>query len=179
MPKTKQEKEEIVKKLTDKFTRSKSVVFVSFSGLDVPASQQFRKSVKEKNSEVLVAKKTLMAIALKNSGIDEAVIENFDKEVAAVFSYGDEVAGPKMAAEFAKGKEAVQILGGLLMDHPAGQHFLSQQEAKSLAALPSKEELWARLVGSIKAPVSGLVNALSGNLRNLINVLSAIKEVKS
>ena len=50
---------------------------------------------------------------------------------------------------------------------------------KQLATLPSREELLAKVVGSINAPVSGFVNVLSGNLRNLVYVLNSIKEAKA
>ncbi len=64
-------------------------------------------------------------------------------------------------------------MGGLL-----GFKNLSQEEVVALSKLPSKEELLAKFVGTINAPVSGFVNVLAGNLRGLVQVLKAVSEVK-
>jgi large subunit ribosomal protein L10 len=70
--------------------------------------------------------------------------------------------------------ERLDFLGGILEGK-----FIDAAQVKFLADLPSREELYAKLVGSINAPVSGFVNALAGNLRNLVGVLNAIQTKKS
>jgi len=67
----------------------------------------------------------------------------------------------------------IEFLGGILEGR-----FIQADEVVSLSKLPSREELYAKMVGSMNAPVSGFVNALTGNLRNLVGVLKAISETK-
>ena len=73
----------------------------------------------------------------------------------------------------AKTNENLKIVGGIL-----GKSVLSSQEVMALSKLPSKEELLAKFVGTINAPVSGFVNVLAGNLRGLVNVLKAVADNK-
>jgi len=68
----------------------------------------------------------------------------------------------------------VSFLGGILEGK-----FLSKEEVLALAKLPSKQELYAKVVGSLNAPISGFVNVLAGNIRGLVNVLKAIEEKKA
>jgi len=120
----------------------------------------------------LVTKKTLMKIALKKAGL-AVKPEVFDKSAAAVFGINDEAAPARIVQTFAKTHEALNVFGGILEGK-----FVGREKILELAKLPSREELLAKVLGSIKAPVSGFVNVLAGNLRGLVGVLSAIKESK-
>lgn len=178
MPKTRAQKEEIVKNLVEKLQKSKSAVFANFGGLKVQDAEKLRKSAKKEQAEVLVAKKTLLKIALKKAGIEEVDVEKFENGVATLVSYNDEIVGPKLATNFSKENKALSLLAGLLMDRPAGHRLLTLEQVKALGALPGRLELLAKLVGSVKSPISGFVNVLSGNLRGLVNVFNAIKDSK-
>lgn len=174
MAKTKEQKEEILKGLKDKISRSKSVVFTSFDKLGVKDNEDLRNKLKAENSEYLVAKKTLLDLAFKDSKVENLNIKDFKGKIAAVFGYEDEVAPAKIVSEFKKQSEdTIQFIGGILEDK-----FLEKEEVEALAKIPSKQELYAKIVGSINAPISGFVNALAGNLKNLVYVLKAIEEKK-
>lgn len=174
MPKTKIQKQEILRTLEAKIGQSKSVVFAGFNALEVKDNEELRAKLRAEKGEYYVAKKTLMNLAFKNQGIEGLDARGYDGKLAAIFSYEDEVAPAKIVHGFAKGKEdKIFFLGGIL-----GGKLLSKEEVVSLAKLPSKTELYARLVGSMNAPISGFVNALAGNLRNLVYVLKAIEEKK-
>lgn len=174
MAKTKEQKKEIIKNLKDKISQSKSIVFTSFKGLGVKENQDLRQKLKAENSEYFVAKKTLMDLAFKDSKIDGLSPRELEGQVAVVFGYEDEVAPAKIVHEFQKSNEdKIEFLGGILEGK-----FLGAEEVGELAKLPSKQELYAKVVGSINAPVSGFVNALAGNLRNLVYVLKAVEENK-
>lgn len=175
MPKTKEQKRSIYKELNDKIGKAKSVVFVNFSGLTVKENEDLRGSLRKENSEYYVAKKTLLGMALKEEGVSGANAKELEGQVAAIFGYGDEVAPAKAVKAFQKGKEdKIKFVGGILENK-----FISANMVAELAVLPSKQELYAKIVGSINAPVSGFVNALAGNLRNLVYVLQAIKNAKN
>lgn len=169
---TRQQKNQIVRDLAGKLKNSKSVVFSDYKGLTVKNMTTLRKELRESGIEFQVLKKTLINIALKDAGIDVDA-KKLEGQVAIAVSSGDEVAAAKIIAKTAKANENLKIVGGIL-----GIKELSAQEVKALAQLPSKEELLAKLVGTINAPVSGFVNVLAGNLRGLVNVLNAISDAK-
>ncbi len=175
MPKNKDQKKEILSNLKEKIKNSKSMVFAGFNALGVKDNESLRDQLRNEKSEYYVAKKTLLNRALKDNSLDINV-RDFDGKVAAIFSYEDEVAPAKIIGNFRKDKEKenkIFFLGGILEGK-----LLSKEQVESLAKLPSKHELYAKMVGSLNAPISGFVNALAGNLRNLVNVLKAIEETK-
>jgi len=176
MPKNKIQKQEILRNLTEKFKKSKSVVFAGFNALSVKDNENLRAQLRKENSEYYVAKKTLMNIAFKDQMKDLNVRE-MDGKLAAIFSYEDEVAPAKILGNFRKDKDKenrVFFLGGILENK-----LLSKAEVEALSQLPSKPELYARLVGTMNAPISGFVNVLAGNIKNLLYVLKAIEEKKA
>jgi len=175
MPKSKIQKGEISRTLSEKIKKAKSMVFAGFNALGVKDNENLRAKLRAENSEYYVAKKTLLNRALQDNKLDINV-RDFDGKVAAIFSYEDEVAPAKILGNFRKDKDKegkIFFLGGILEGK-----LLSKKEVENLSALPSKTELYAKLVGSLNAPISGFVNALAGNLRNLVNVLKAIEEKK-
>ncbi len=174
MAKTKEQKKQIIKDLADKIKKSKSVVFVSFDKLAVKDNENLRNELRKEDSEYYVAKKTLMDLALKNSGIKDVQVKEFAGQTAVVFGYKDEVAPAKIVDKFKKDKEGkIEFVGGILENE-----FIDAATVSELAKLPSKHELYAKIIGSINAPISGFVNALAGNLRNLVYVLKAVENNK-
>ncbi|NUM25195.1 MAG: 50S ribosomal protein L10 [Candidatus Buchananbacteria bacterium] len=174
MAKTRQKKEKMVKDLADKVGKAKSLVFVSFDGLKVKEVEELRRTFRAENVDYLVAKKTLMNVAFKEAGVEGFDSKAFTKEVATVIGYDDEVAPARMVEKFSKDHEALKSIGGVLEGK-----FVSREKVVELSKLPSRDELLAKVVGSINAPVSGFVNVLAGNLRNFVYVLNAIKSSKN
>jgi large subunit ribosomal protein L10 len=175
MAKSKEQKQEILKTLEEKINRSKSIVFASFNALGVQANQELRTKLREEGGEYYVAKKTLLDLALKGQNVKDLDVKAFEGKLATIFSYDDEVSAVKALDSFRKdNEEKLYFMGGILENK-----FLSAEEVTNLAKIPSREELYAKMVGSLNAPVSGLANVLSGNLRKLVYALNAIKEAKS
>lgn len=175
---TRKEKESIVASLVEKLQKSQSAVFADFTGLKVQDNEKLRKQAKKENAEYFVAKKSLLKLALKQVGIDEVPVEKFSKAVGTLFGYEEATSAPKLANTFAKENKTLVMLSGLLMEKAKGEKHISLEQVKALAVMPSKQQLLGMLVGSIKAPVTGFVNVLSGNLRGLVNVLNAVKDSK-
>jgi len=174
MAKTKLQKEEILRSLNNKIDKAKSVVFTSFKGLTVGDNNALRQDLKREDSEYLVVKKTLLGLALKERKIESLDVKKFKGNIAAVFGYQDEVAPAKIVDKYRKElEEKIEFVGGILENK-----YLSADEVGALAKLPSKQELYAKIVGSINAPVSGFVNVLAGSLRKFLYALNAIKESK-
>ncbi|MDO8444256.1 MAG: 50S ribosomal protein L10 [bacterium] len=170
MPKTKVKKEEIIAKLETQLASAKAAVLVNYKGMKVSETEELRKILREKGVSFNVTKNTLVKIVLTKHGIKfDASL--FEKPIAIAFANTDEVVAAKEIELFAKKNEAIEILGGILENK-----MIDTAMVKRLAALPSREELLGRIVGSIASPLSGMVNVLSGNLRGLVNVLKAASE---
>lgn len=177
MPKTREEKKEILNLLKQKIDQAKSIIFANFDYLEVKESEGLRNKLRQEKSEYYVAKKTLLDLAFKDKKIENLKIRDMEGKIAAVFGYEDEVAPAKLINEFKKASksevEKIQFTGGILENK-----FIDALKVQELSELPSKKELYAKIVGSINAPVSGFVNVLAGNIRNLVYVLKAIEEKK-
>ncbi len=169
----KEQKKDIVKDLVEKIKSSKAVVFSDFKGLSVKDMTNLRGELYENQADFMVVKKTLINIALKEAGIDMDV-KKIEGQIALAISQQDEVVVAKILDKVAKANENLKIVAGIL-----GDNVLSDQEVQALAKLPSKEELLAKVVGSINAPVSGFVNVLAGNIRGIVQIIKSISEKKA
>ena len=174
MAKTRAQKEQMIASLTEKFGNTKSVVFTQFSAVTVSDMEAMRSQAREEGVRVVVAKKSLMGIAAKEAGVPDLDTSVLPNSVVTLFGMDDEISAAKLAAEFAKKHEGAQIVGGVF-----DGVFATADQMIALSKLPSKQELYAKLVGTINAPVSGFVNVLAGNLRGLVTVLKAVQEQKA
>ena len=166
------EKAAKVAELKELLANSQAVVLVNYCGLTVSEDTELRKQMREAGVKYMVAKNTFTRIAAKEAGIEglDGMLEN---NTALAFAAEDPVAPAKIAYEFSKKHEKLEIKGGLLNGAVIGT-----DEIKALADLPSREELLAKLVGSMQAPISDFVNVLHGTLRNFVYVLDAIRDKK-
>jgi len=130
--------------------------------------QDLRRKLRQSNIEYKVTKKNLIKLALAKTK-QEIDISGFNGSLALTFSYDDPIAPAKILDNFSKEHETFKILSGIMEDK-----VLTMEDIKELAKIPSKNELLANLINSIKGPVKGLVNVLGGNIRNLVGVLNAI-----
>ncbi|QQR83160.1 50S ribosomal protein L10 [Candidatus Peregrinibacteria bacterium] len=168
---TKQQKEDILTGLIDQFSRSKTVVFTGYRGLDVAGMSDLRRKLRATGSEVSVAKKTLMRIAAEKNDIHGLTREMMEGPVAATFSYEDELEGLKVLFNFAKQNDKLILLGGVVDGRVVGE-----EEIKKLAMLPGKNELIAKLMGSMNAPISNTVGLLGNLIASFVRVVNAYKD---
>lgn len=168
---TKDKKKEIVKQLSEHFENAKSVVFSDYKGLSVKDFNDLRRKLKDEDVAYKVAKKTLIKIAADKAGFKEIPEEVLDGQIGLAFSKDDEIIAAKTLYEFSKDNENIKLLGSLMEGN-----MLMSDKTIELAKIPAKDELLAKLVGSIKAPVSGFHSALHSLLRNFVSVLSSYKE---
>ncbi len=161
--------------LAEALKRSDAVFITEYRGLTVKKISAVRKLIRQAGGEMKVCKNTLMRIALKECDMVQASEIDFGPN-GYVLSYGDAAAVAKAIRDFSKekGNEALVIKGAIL----GGQQLLSKEQVFALADLPSKETLIAQVVGTIAAPLRGLVTVLSGPQRNFVTVLERIKEQK-
>ncbi len=167
------EKEAAVNELIEKLTNSKSVVVTDYKGLDVAEVTELRQKLREAGVEYKVVKNTLARIAAKKAEVED-INQFFVGPTALAFGVEDAVSPAKVLVDFAKDHKNLEIKGGAL----SGQ-IISLDKVKSLADIPSREVLLAKALAGMKAPITGLVNVLQGNMRGLVMVLNQIKEQKA
>ncbi|MFW6270931.1 MAG: 50S ribosomal protein L10 [Bacillota bacterium] len=166
------EKRAVVEELNEKFEQAESLVLTDYIGLDVAEMTELRKKLREAGVDYKVVKNTLATIAAKNADLEE-VTELFKGPTAIAFGMEDVVSPAKVLVNFAKEHDLLEIKGGFLN----GQ-VISVEKVKSLSEVPGREELLSKVLAGMQSPISGLVNILNGNLRNLVQVLNQIKENK-
>jgi len=171
MAKTREQKGNDLQKLVDHLNGAKLAVLTDYRGLDVPAINALRNTGREKGITFAVTKNTLLkkAVAACNKEVTELSI--FTGPMAVAFG-ADEVEAAKLIVEFAKTNSAVEVIGAI---NEVGE-ILTRDEVMALAALPSREQLLGQLVGTLAAPMSGLVRALQGNISGLVYALQAVKD---
>src|SRR6202043_2808963 len=167
-------KAEQIASLGEVFKTTKVVVVAHYSGLTVAQMQTLRRQMKQAGATVKVAKNRLAKIALEGS--DVASIGSLLKGPALIAFSGDPIAAPKAAVDFAKTHEQFVILGGAM-----GTTALDPNAVKALAALPSLDELRARIVGLIVAPATKIAQLTMAPAAKVARAVSAYasKEPKS
>ena len=148
------------------FKDTNVVVVAHYSGLTVAQMQNLRKQMKDKGASVKVAKNRLAKIALE--GTDAAVIIPLLKGPTLIAFSGDPIAAPKVAADFAKAHDKFVILGGVM-----GKTALDPNGVKALAALPSLDELRAKIIGLIQAPATKIAQVINAPAAKLARVVQA------
>ncbi len=168
MAQSKEEKKKILEELKEKFSQQKIILILDFTGLKVKEFFGLRKDLKKIDSQLKVAKKTLIQLALKDKKLDMD-IKKMNGEIALVFGFGDENQTLKTVWRFSQKNKKLKILGGILENE-----FVNKEKVIELAQLPSREELLAGLVRTISSPISSFVNVLEGNIKGLLYILSKI-----
>jgi large subunit ribosomal protein L10 len=173
MPLTKVEKQELITSVDELLSSSKLTVVAKYEGTTVKAMQELRRQARESGTQIKVIKNRLIKKALEQ----HETFKNTDTTpltgmLTYAFNSEDEVAPAQVLANFAKTNPTIEFVGAFAQDGT----FIGADDVKALASLPSKEQLRGILVGTIAAPLSGFVNVLSGNVRGVLNVLSARAE---
>jgi large subunit ribosomal protein L10 len=159
-------KKELVTTLNGVFKTSNVVVVAHYAGLTVSQMQILRKQMRLAGASVKVAKNRLAKIALE--GTDASVVVPLLKGPTVIAYSGDPVAAPKVAIDFAKANEKFVILGGAM-----GKTALNPDGIKALAALPSLDELRAKIVGLLQAPATKVAQLLNAPAAKVARVVQA------
>ena len=159
--KNRQIKEAKVAEIKEKLEKAQGVALASYQGLTVEEDTMLRKSLREAGVEYKVYKNTLVTLAANELGLGD-LVQYLEGPVSIAFGYEDATAPARILNDFAKDHKKLDLKAGVV----EGKVF-NEAEVKQLATIPSKEVLIAKLLGSIKAPLS-----------NLAYLLSAIKDQK-
>ena len=168
--KTRAQKEESVKNLTEKFRSAKSVVFTDYRGMTMSQLSNLRNKLTEADAQFIITKNSLVDISLKAAGLFGKSNNIAKGPTATLFSFNDEILPIKTLAKALQDNQVGKFKGGFL-----NGEFMEALSITRLAELPSKLELQAKIVGSLSSPLYGMVNVLQGNLRNLVYALDQIR----
>lgn len=169
---TRQQKEERVAKMEKTLSEATSVVFMAYDALPVGDSEELRDNLFAEKSNVQVIPKRLLRIALQNVKLEFNPVDQVGQ--VAVISGDDAVAPAKIAHTFAKDRDAVRLVAGVIEGE-----LLSSEQVEALAKLPSKQELLGQLVSVMVGPMRGFQTVLTGAQRQTVQVLNAIAEQKN
>ena len=170
---TKEKKVAIVDELTTLLQGSRLTVAAEYQGLTVSDMQTLRQAAEENGTSIKVTKNRLMKLAVsKIDSIKDADTSALKGQLVYAFNDEDEVAPAQVLATFAKKHPQLKFVGAISADGT----FIDAEDVKALAALPSKDQLRGMLVGTLAAPLSGFVNVMAGNVRGVLNVLTARAE---
>lgn len=167
-----EKKKQDVKVLTEKLKDAKAVVFADYRGLTVEQDTELRNALRTAGVEYRVVKNTITQFAAEKTGLND-LSPYLNGPTSMAISLDDPVAPAKILAQYAKKYEKLELKTGVLEGK-----IVDITEIKRLAELPSREELIAQVVGTLNAPISGLVNVLNANIRGLAVALNAIAEKK-
>lgn len=167
-----EEKVRIVEEIKQKLSQSSSAVLVDYRRLTVEEVTQLRKEFRENGVDYKVYKNTLTELAVKELGY-EGLIPYLAGPTAIAFGVKDPVAPAKILTENIKKLKKMELKAGLV-----DGKVIDVEGVKALAELPSREELIAKMLGSMNAPITGLVRVLNGPIRGLVVALNAIREQK-
>lgn len=166
-----EEKQLVVKELSERLKLSKGTVLTDYRGLNVEKVTDLRNKLRAANVEYRVVKNTLLKLAADEAGIKG--LEPYLEGPTALALSPDPVASAKVLAEWIKVNKMLEVKGGIVEGK-----VIDQKGVSGLADLPSREVLLAMVVGTINAPISGLVNVLHGPLRKLVYAIDAVAKQK-
>ncbi len=170
---TKAFKSEKIDAIKAKAEKAQVAILTEYKGYTVEEITSLRRSIQKDGGDYMVTKNTLAKIALKGTDF-EVLADSLTGPVAIAFGFEDQVSPAKAVAKFIKDTKKGAILGGAL-----DGNLLSAKEAEALAKMPSKEELIAKILGSINSPASGIVGSINAVMAQLTRAMAAVRDQKS
>lgn len=167
---TRAQKTEAVAELQEKLGKVQGAVLTDFRGMNVDQANRLRRQLRAADVEFKVVKNTLALRAAKEVGLDD-LEEYLVGPTAVAFGYDDPVVAAREIQRFMRESRLLTVKAGILEGR-----IISADTVKTLAELPGRDELLAKVVGGFTTPLAGLVGTLSGVLRNVAYVLDAVRQ---
>ncbi len=159
-----------VEAITERIQSAQSMVLADYTGLTVQQMTEFRRTCRASAVECRVVKNRLARIAADNA--DLAIMkDHLNGPTAIMFGPESQIDAAKIVVDFAKANEAMEIKGGFL-----DGAYLDKNQIVALSMVPSKDELIAKMMGSINSPVTGLAATLNAVTAGLARVINAVAE---
>lgn len=170
---TKAFKQEKIEAMKENFAKAKVAVVTEYRGLTVEEITKLRRALQKENSDYMVTKNTLAKVAAKGTQF-EVLEEVLKGPVAIAFGFADEVAPAKVLKKFIKETKKGQVIAAAM-----DGKLLNAKETEVLADLPSKEELYAKMLGCINSPATGIAGAVNAVMSGLVRAMDQVAKQKS
>jgi large subunit ribosomal protein L10 len=167
-----QEKAVVIEEVSAQVAKAQSIVIAEYRGLDVASVTVLRKTARESGVYLRVLKNSLARRAVTGTAF-----ESLSEQLTGPLIYGisaDPVASAKVLAGFAKTNDKLVIKGGSLPNN-----LLNQDGVKALASLPSRDELLAKLLGTMQAPIAQFARTLNEVPTKFVRGLAAVRDQKA
>jgi large subunit ribosomal protein L10 len=169
---TRQRKEQVLADLTGNLRQGGSIVLADFTGINVAKMTKLRSELRAAGVGFMVVKNTILRKAFDGIEVGGEPVVALAQGPTAIAWATDEILPVKTLKRFSQGNDGrPAIKGGFVSGRS-----LSAGEMMTLAELPGREELIARILGSMNAPLQGFVNVTGGVLRGFLNAVNAVKE---
>ncbi|NJP04492.1 MAG: 50S ribosomal protein L10 [Chloroflexaceae bacterium] len=158
----------IVSDLTDKMSRMQLAMVADYRGMTVAEMAELRQKLRESQSEVYIAKNTLIRLVARETGHDamESLLEG---PTALILAYDDMARFAKEFKAYLQASKKLTIRGGILGNSLLGEDGLDQVEK-----MPSRQQVLAQIVGGVQSPLAGLVGMLSAPPRDIVSLLNTV-----
>jgi large subunit ribosomal protein L10 len=167
-------KEKVVADVADKVSRAKGMYFTDFTGITVAEATELRSEFRKAGIEYRVIKNTLIKRALHQVAAYDKLDDELLGPTAIAFGYDDPVQPAKVIKKFREKTNKLNVKACVI-----GTEVFDSSKFDELAALPSYEESIASIMGSLTAPVSGVVGVLNEVIRQIVGLVEAIEKTKS
>lgn len=169
-----QQKKQVVESLVEKFQKANGCYFLDFEKMNVESTTKLRRLFHEKGIEYKVAKNTLVEIALEQVGLIQPTSDFLKGNTGVAFGYDDPTIPAKVLKPILdkedKPKFKAAIIEGV---------FYDKDQLKTLAALPSKADLIAGILGSLDSPVSGIIGSINAVMRDVASLIEEVAKKQS
>ena len=169
---TKAFKDDKIKLIKEKIDKAQVAIVTEYKGYTVEEITKLRRALQKEDGDYMVTKNTLAKIAIKGTPY-EVLADRLKGPIAIAFGFGDQVAPAKALSNFIKDAKKGEILAAAM-----DGKLMSAAEAKALANIPSKEEIYAKMLGCINSPASGIVGGINGVMSALVRAIAAVRDQK-
>ncbi|MCQ2743323.1 MAG: 50S ribosomal protein L10 [bacterium] len=170
---TKAFKENKISEIKEKIDKAQVAIVTEYKGYTVEEITNLRRSLQKEDGDYMVTKNTLAKIAIKGTPY-EILADSLKGPIAIAFGFGDQVAPAKALSKFIKDTKKGEILAAAL-----DGKLMSAEEAKALATLPSKAEIYAKMLGCVNSPATGIVGGINGVMSALVRAVAAVRDQKA
>ena len=170
---TKEQKNQKIAEIKESFAKAQVAIVSDPTGLSVEEITTLRRQLQKEGADYTVVKNTLAIKAIE--GTEYECMSDLLKGASAIaFGFNDQVAPAKILSNFVKEVEKAEVKGGAM-----DGKVLSVDEVKALAKLPSKEELYAKMLGCINSPATGIAGCVNGVMSALVRAIDQVRQQKT
>ena len=184
---TKAFKQDKVSQMKEKVDKAQVAIVTEYKGYSVEEITNLRRALQKEGGDYMVTKNTLAKLAIKGTPY-EVLAETLKGPIAIAFGFEDQVAPAKALSKFIKDTKKGEIIAATpanMKAHEEKLESLKEQEklkvaeAKALATLPSKEEIYAKMLGCVNSPATGIVGSINAVMASLTRAVAAVRDQKS